>query len=144
MLIAKVTPEIMSMINPDIEFTDPKVDAVNKILSYLFHSRTQTHIWHLQTKSYAEHKALNAYYDGIVELLDRFGESAAGCIGVPTEIVAMNFLNYQDGCSCKHFDILKGSIMECCKPICDYRDLMAILDEIIELISQTKYLLKLQ
>ena len=46
-----------------------------KLISYLFHSRTQTHIFHLQTQSYAEHMALNTYYDGIVPLVDGLVEA---------------------------------------------------------------------
>jgi len=32
-----------------------------EIISVLFHSKTQIHVFHLQTESYAEHKALQKY-----------------------------------------------------------------------------------
>lgn len=40
----------------------------------MFHSRNVMHLQHLQTTSFAEHKALNGYYDGILDLIDNFSE----------------------------------------------------------------------
>ena len=39
------------------------------MVSTLLHSQTQVHIFHLQTKSYSEHKALQGYYEGIDDLV---------------------------------------------------------------------------
>ena len=47
----------------------------SEIVQVLFESRDLTHYWHLQTTSYALHKALNAYYDGILDLTDAFLEA---------------------------------------------------------------------
>jgi hypothetical protein len=49
-----------------------------KFIGTLFQSRDAMHIAHLQTTSYAEHKALNGYYDGILDLADSFSESYFG------------------------------------------------------------------
>jgi len=46
-----------------------------KLIGTLFQSRDAMHIAHLQTTSFAEHKALNAYYDGILDLTDKFTEA---------------------------------------------------------------------
>ena len=51
---------------------------MEKLISYLFHSQTQVHIFHLQTTSFAEHKALQDYYDGIDDLIDGLVESYQG------------------------------------------------------------------
>lgn len=48
--------------------------APNKFIGMLFQSRDIMHIAHLQTTSFAEHKALNGYYDGILDLTDKFTE----------------------------------------------------------------------
>ena len=48
--------------------------APNKFIGMLFHSRDTMHLAHLNTTSFAEHKALNGYYDGILELTDKFTE----------------------------------------------------------------------
>lgn len=59
---------------PEGEENGSFVDIVSGIL----HSRTQIHIYHLQTKSFAVHKALNDYYDGVVDLFDGLVESYQG------------------------------------------------------------------
>jgi tRNA isopentenyl-2-thiomethyl-A-37 hydroxylase MiaE len=48
----------------------------------LFQSRDVIHLAHLKTKSYAAHKALNKYYDSIVDLIDSFVESYQGLYGL--------------------------------------------------------------
>jgi hypothetical protein len=48
------------------------------MVSSLLHSQTQAHIFHLQTKSYSEHKALQGYYEGIDALVDGIIESYQG------------------------------------------------------------------
>lgn len=45
-----------------------------KFIGMLFQSRDMMHIAHLQTTSFAEHKALNGYYEGILDLTDKFSE----------------------------------------------------------------------
>lgn len=44
----------------------------------LLHSATNTHILHLQTTSYAEHKALKGFYDNVVDLTDSIIEACQG------------------------------------------------------------------
>ena len=48
-----------------------KIDLVCK----LFHARTQVHIFHLQTKSYAQHKALDDLYNELLEYADSLAEA---------------------------------------------------------------------
>jgi hypothetical protein len=48
------------------------------MVSTLLHSQTQVHIFHLQTKSYSEHIALQGYYEGIDGLVDGIIESYQG------------------------------------------------------------------
>jgi dTDP-4-dehydrorhamnose reductase len=52
-------------------------DLVDMIAT-LLHSQTQVHIFHLQTKTYSEHKALQKYYEGIDGLVDGIVESYQG------------------------------------------------------------------
>jgi len=40
----------------------------SQVVSILFNARTNAHIAHLQTRSFAKHKALNEFYDEVVEL----------------------------------------------------------------------------
>ena len=48
----------------------------------MLHSRTQIHIYHLQTKSFAVHKALNKFYYKVVDLFDGLVESYQGKHGI--------------------------------------------------------------
>ena len=52
------------------------------LISVLLHSANQTHVFHLQTKSFAEHTALNTYYDSITDLADKLAEAYQGKYGI--------------------------------------------------------------
>ena len=65
--------------NEKEENTNIKTNSGFKgMVSTLLHSQTQVHIFHLQTKSYSEHKALQGYYEGIDVLVDGIIESYQG------------------------------------------------------------------
>ncbi len=49
-----------------------------EITVLLFNTRTIAHLLHLNTRSFAQHKALDDYYTGVVDLADRFAEAAIG------------------------------------------------------------------
>lgn len=49
-----------------------------------FEARTAAHIAHLRTKSYAAHKALEEFYEGIVDVADAYAECYQGLYGVIT------------------------------------------------------------
>ena len=55
--------------------------VVGEFIGQLLHSATLTHFKHFQTESYAVHKALNKYYDEIVELVDTLAEDIQGLQG---------------------------------------------------------------
>ena len=52
------------------------------LLSVLIHSVNQVHVFHLQTKSLSEHKALNKYYDSIGDIVDTLAEAYQGKYGI--------------------------------------------------------------
>jgi hypothetical protein len=51
---------------------------VGKFIGVLMSSREQAHVFHLTTKSFAAHKALQVYYEAIVPLLDTYAETYMG------------------------------------------------------------------
>lgn len=55
---------------------------IAKAIGIMFAGRTVTHIQHLKTKSYAEHKALNEFYDEIIDLADGLAEATQGQYGL--------------------------------------------------------------
>lgn len=60
---------------------------MEELASLFFNSRTQAHIFHLGVNgpgSYAAHKALQEYYDSIIEVIDGLVESYQGKYGLIT------------------------------------------------------------
>ena len=55
---------------------------IAKAIGILFLSRTMSHMAHLKTTSYATHKALNEFYDGIIALADGLAEATQGQYGL--------------------------------------------------------------
>ena len=79
----------------NVEKTEGKVNgSFVDIVSGMLHSRTQIHIYHLQTKSFAVHKALNDYYDGVVDLFDGLVESYQGKHGIIEDYKCDGYDNY--------------------------------------------------
>ena len=111
---------------------------INEFTSLLFEIEINSHIAHLQTDSYSEHKALNELYVGIVDLKDRFIESYQGKYNIITGYKVSS----KEGIEMKSY--LKDSL----KSIEEYRlsledgYLQQICDDIIELLSSTLYKLK--
>lgn len=69
--------------------------AVGVFVSTLMSSRTQAHIFHLQTPSDSAHRALGAYYDAIVDLVDGFVESYQGKYGIVKGYTNIDLQEYQ-------------------------------------------------
>lgn len=111
---------------------------IQEFVSLLFEIEVNSHIAHLQTDSYSEHKALNDLYVDIVDLRDRFIESYQGKYGIITGYKV----------SSKEGIEMKSYLNDCLKSIEEYRltledgYLQQISDDIIELISSTLYKLK--
>ena len=53
-----------------------------QFIGMLFLARDVTHSTHLNTRSYAKHKALNEFYDEIIDLADDFAETYQGRKGL--------------------------------------------------------------
>lgn len=113
-----------------------------KIVSFLLHSRTQAHIFHLQTKSFAEHSALNAYYDGVVDLIDGLTESYQGKYGILKGYTNYTVSDYTGKNQLLvFFENLVNKISNLRKSIKDSY-IQNQIDTVIELIHSTLYKLK--
>jgi len=53
-----------------------------ELVGMLFLARDVTHSVHLNTRSYAKHKALQEFYEGIIDLADGFAEAYQGRHGL--------------------------------------------------------------
>lgn len=108
-----------------------------KFIGILFHSRDTMHIAHLQTTSFAEHKALNGYYDDILDLTDKFTEAYFGRFK-RTEIIIPESKNMD---AISHLKELQ-SIVDTERT--NYpSEIQNIMDEMLGLIDKTLYLLTL-
>ena len=111
----------------------------SKLLSALLHSRTQAHVYHWRTKSFAAHKALQNYYETIVPLFDEYAEGYQGRYGLVSGYTSAP-LNQNPMKARMYFQKLLKKIDET-----KVRDtyLKNILDTIRQLVYQTMYLLTL-
>lgn len=115
-----------------------KVPIKNKyaqVVSILFNARTNAHIAHLQSKSYAQHKALDDFYTQVVDLADSFAESAQGTQGIIQGYTLGN-LNTQDITS-----YLKAQQEELLKLRNQFTEghLIQLIDDMQELYTSTIY-----
>ena len=124
-----------------LEQESDKGDFV-EMISLLFHSRTQAHTVHLQTESFAEHKALEGYYDGIVGLIDSITESYQGKYGIVKGYSNFNLMEYNNGQQViAYLEALSKSVCDIYDSITD-TNIKNQLDVITDLIRSTIYKLQ--
>jgi hypothetical protein len=115
----------------------------NRYVGLLMNSRTQAHAFHLTTSSFAEHKALQAYYEGIVPLLDAWAEAYMGKYG-RLRRVSLNKRFMKDPTKARaYFKSLLSRVRAIRLP-CGDSYLKNIQDEIVALIRSTLYMLTLK
>ena len=117
---------------------------MERIASMFFHSRTQAHIFHTRVKgpgSFAAHTALQAYYEGIIPLMDGLIETYQGQYGlieykevngVDNDASLENIVKYFDNL-CKFLD------KERKEPKLQMSWLQNDIDTIVTLLYSTKY-----
>lgn len=64
--------------------------SCNDFVGMLFLARDVTHSVHLNTRSFAKHMALQGFYEGIVDLADKFAEAYQGKYGLIGPISLMS------------------------------------------------------
>jgi len=115
---------------------------VADFVGMFFLARDVTHSVHLNTRSYAKHKALQKFYENIIDLTDNFAEAYQGRNGM---IGAITLQSSKKTANVTEFleDQLKD-IEKYRYDICDKTDsaLQNLIDEIITLYLSTLYRLK--
>jgi len=118
-----------------------KLESLN-IITDLFRIRDIAHILHLQTSSYSEHKALNEFYDSWLDLSDQYIEIYQGTYGrikiTYKETIPLN-VNNSTALLNSASSLIK--VLRSKHP--DNTGLNNILDEFLNLINKTNYLLTL-
>lgn len=108
----------------------------------LFLARDVAHSVHLNTRSFAKHSALNEFYDGVVDLADKFAEAYQGRHGLIGPISLMSAKKTSN-----IVEFLEDSMADIEKmrfEVCEKTDtpLQNIIDEIVGLYLSTLYKLK--
>jgi hypothetical protein len=127
----------------DVKVDNTKTDSGFKdMVSILLHSQTQVHIFHLQTKSYSEHKALQGYYEGIDALVDGVIESYQGKYDVITGYNSIKTEDYKSSEQViKYFKALDTMVEKNRKSVKESY-IQNQIDTIQELIYSTLYKLR--
>jgi hypothetical protein len=86
--------DLLNGLTPKSNTVTETSDLVDMIAT-LLHSQTQVHIFHLQTKTYSEHKALQNYYEGIDGLVDGIVESYQGKYEIITGYKTIKTVDYK-------------------------------------------------
>lgn len=119
------------------EFKNAK-DAT-MVFTKLFEARDFAHVAHLKTKSYAQHKALNGFYDDLLDLADTFIETYQGQYG----LAKIEISSVKDADPVDYLEDFAKFMVEAHKSLSkDDTHLHNILDEIVGLTYQTIYKLK--
>jgi hypothetical protein len=108
------------------------------LVQKMFEARQVAHNCHLRTKSFAEHKALNSFYEHLLEMVDDFVETYQGQYGLlgdcefKVEAVA-SATEYLEDCV-KIFVVGRDALKDL--------HLQNIMDEVVALTYRTIYKLK--
>ena len=117
---------------------------IGKYIGTLLTSRTQAHILHLQTTSYAKHKALGGYYEGIGDLIDGIVESYQGSYGIISnyENVIPTFQLSDEAQILSYFELLDKTLYDMRKDLPQDTYLQNQYDEVCAFLYTTIYKLK--
>lgn len=118
-------------------------------VTFFLQLQSQLRVLHWQTKSYAEHKALGKAYEGLDGLVDQFVEIHSSKYGNTFATPNFNFTvnNYTNSNS---LGVIQNAIYYLTHELPEKldskqdTDLLNIRDEMLGVLNQTKYLLRLQ
>lgn len=126
-------------------------DNVSNFIAYkaLLHT-AQLKLFHWQTKSYAEHKALDKAFGNLIDLTDDLMESTMGKYGRPVlgKESTMMLENYSDsGYVTESLQSMRKCYCDELRPMLSPEkdsELLNLVDEIIAMFDKTMYLLTLK
>lgn len=120
------------------------MNKAEQFVSMALLGRDLAHLAHWKTKSYAEHKALGEFYEGLLELIDTFVEQYQGYYGKRMDI------KREEGESDKDIATLLDYQAEWIElyryQVCEREDsaMQNTIDEILRLYQTTAFLLTLE
>ncbi len=116
--------------------------SCEKFIGALFLARDVTHSVHLNTRSYSKHKALQKFYENIIDRADAFAEAYQGRHGLIGPISLMSAKKTANVVEFLEDQLAELEAMR--YDVCDKADapLQNLIDGIIELYLSTLYKLK--
>ena len=116
--------------------------SCEKFIGMLFLARDVTHSVHLNTRSYSKHKALQKFYENIIDRVDTFAEAYQGRHGLIGPIALMSAKKTENVVAFLEDQLAELEAMR--YDVCDKTDspLQNLIDGIIELYLSTLYKLK--
>lgn len=106
----------------------------------LLHAATNAHLLHLQSKSYAEHMALGAFYAELPDLVDAVAESIQG---LEQKIIEYDYDYYRPApTALEELNSLKEYVSQKREYLPNNSEIQNSVDAIAELINSTIYKLK--
>lgn len=110
------------------------------LIGHLFLARDVTHSVHLNTRSYAKHKALGGFYSKVIDLADDLAEAYQGRYGLIGPITLHSAKKTNNV-----VEFLEDSLKEIEEARKEYKDdsaIQNIIDEIVDLYLSSLYKLK--
>ena len=113
-----------------------------QLMGLLFLGRNVAHSVHLNTRSYSKHKALQKFYENIIDRADTFAEAYQGRHGLIGPIALMSAKKTENVVAFLEDQLAELEAMR--YDVCDKTDapLQNLIDGIIELYLSTLYKLK--
>ena len=136
---------IRRIVNENVESSNPKGDFLLRLLQI----RDQSHIFHWQTESYAQHKAFGKFYENYLDKIDDLAEQIFGKMeGFYLEPSgSLSLVDYSD-------DNLTNFIDDACQffrtemmnvvPVEGNEEIYNTVEEVLSLMNKLKYLLTLR
>lgn len=132
----------------------PSTSKASSVASKVLQNMAQAKLLHWQTHSYSEHKALDKFFDKFIKISDTLIESIMGKYGRPEfneEERTLKLANYEspespDGLPRFLENLDTCYRQECISEFSEEKDpeIFNIIQEILGLIDQTRYLLSLK
>jgi len=111
---------------------------IGEFVGTLLHSATIVHFKHLQTTSYAQHKALQAYYENIVDAADTIAEALQGC---ESEIITgyPSMFGNTDASPLDYLKSIRDYVIANREAISEYSNIQNEIDTVMTLLDSTIY-----
>jgi hypothetical protein len=116
-----------------------------QLIRYTLEYGNQLRYYHWQTPSYAQHEALGEFYNKLSELTDGLVESWQGRRGnITVDQGSVELVDYTDVETVIESAESLREVYEAFKETIGYGDIQNQIDEIVELINHTIYVLRLK